>query len=370
MTRTGTACTLVASVVACLLTLAQSAHADPAFTASVFAKGTSVSATSPDSITDDGNGHIFIEYSNGASSTLPPGTGGASTIAEYDLSGKVLNTFSVLGSADGLRYNPSTNQIWALQNQDSNSALTTINATTGAIAHYSYTSQTPGRGYDDVAFVGGNAYLSYTNPANPSSDPIIVQATLGAGTITVSPVLAHNATGTNTATGQSGQPIIANDPDSLTLKPNGSLLLTGEGDGTLTTVQNPGTGGQSVSFVSLIDATGKKLTGLDDTVFPTSGDQRLLVSDSANNTVYALQGPFQVGGAYASISSTNSVDFVNLTTGVSTSISDGLFAANASPHGLDFVPAAVPEPSTLVMSMISVLAGLGCYRLRRKRTAI
>jgi hypothetical protein len=83
---------------------------------------------------------------------------------------------------------PDTNQIWALQNQDDNSALTTIDATTGAIAHYTYTSQTPGRGYDDVAFVGGKAYLSYTNPpgaSNPGS-PIIVQATLGNGTISVS----------------------------------------------------------------------------------------------------------------------------------------------------------------------------------------
>jgi hypothetical protein len=34
------------------------------------------------------------------------------------------------------------------------------------------------------------------------------------------------------------------------------------------------------------------------------------------------------------------------------------------------VPASVPEPSTQVMSMISMLAGLRYYRLRRKRTPI
>jgi hypothetical protein len=342
MTRIGTAITLAAaSVAACLLSSPRPARAG-SFTVSVFATGTSVSASQPDSITTVGD-HVFIEYGNGASSTLPPGTGGASTIAEYDLSGKVLNTFSVLGSADGLRYNPATNQIWALQNQDSNSALTTIDATTGAIAHYSYTSQTPGRGYDDVAFVGGKAYLSYSNPpgASQPSSPVIVQATLGAGTISVTPVLAFNATGTNTATGHTGT-IIANDPDSLNLKPNGNLLLTSEADGALTTVKNPGTPGQSVSFVSLVDASGNKLTGLDDTVFASSSNQRLLVSDTANNTVYAVQGPFEVGGAYASLSSTNSVDSVDLTTGVSTSITDGLFLPNASPHGLALVGAAVP----------------------------
>jgi hypothetical protein len=363
MTRIERASKLAVCAVACLLAIARPADAGN-FTASVFAQGSAVSASQPDSITLVGN-HVFVEYSNGASSTLPPGTGGDSTIAEYDLSGKVLNTFSVQGSADGLRYNPYTNQIWALQNQDSNSALTTIDATTGAIAHYSYTSQTAGRGYDDVAFVGGKAYLSYTNPVNPT-DPIIVQATLGAGTITVTPVLLYNATGTNTATGQTGQ-IIANDPDSLGLRPNGSLLLTSEADGTLTTVKNPGSAGQAVSFVSLVSATGQNLTGLDDTVFASRSDQRLLVSDTANNTVYAVDGPFQVGGVYGSISSTNSVDFINLTTGLSTSITDGLFQANASPHGLAFLPSAVPEPSALVMSVISACAGLVCYGLRHRR---
>ena len=70
----------VTVLVACLLAPAVSARGGQ-FTATVFATGASVSASQPDSITVAG-GHVFIEYSNGASSTLPPGTGGASTIAE------------------------------------------------------------------------------------------------------------------------------------------------------------------------------------------------------------------------------------------------------------------------------------------------
>jgi sugar lactone lactonase YvrE len=366
MTRNGTAFRLAAATVAaCLLAIAQPARAG-LFTVTVFAQGTSVNATAPDSITTDAGGNIWIEYGNGASSTLPPGQGGSSTIVQYNPLGQVLNTYSVPGSADGLRYNSATNQMWVLQNQDDNSALTTINASTGVMAHYTYTTATAGRGYDDVAFVGGNAYLSYTNPVN-STDPIIVQATLGAGTVSVTPVLALNATGTNTATGQT-QPILANDPDSLTLRPNGSLLLTSEADGALTTVQNPGAG-QSVSFVKLVDPTGKSVTGLDDTVFASASNQRLLVSDTANNTVYAVQGPFQVGAAYGSLASTNSVDLIDTTTGISTSITDGLLLANASPHGLAFV-AAIPEPSTLATSVITMLAGLGYTQLRRKRTVV
>jgi hypothetical protein len=366
MVRIGATCTLAATVFAVsLLAPAPSAQAG-SFTASVFATGAGVNATQPDSITYAG-GHVFIVYSNGASSSLPPGTAGFSTIAEYDLSGTVLKTYSLGGDVDGLRYNASTNQLWALQNQDGNSALTLIDVSTGHMTPYSYTTTSTTRGYDDVQFVGGKAFLSVTNPPTPSDPnaPVIVQATLGNGTVSVSPVLTFGATGTNTATGHTGQ-IIANDPDSLNLRPNGSLMLTSEADGSLITVTNPGTGTQSVRFVSLIDSKGNSLTGLDDAISPSNSDQRLLVADTANNTVYALQGPFQVTGTYASISSTGSVSSVDLTTGVSTSITDGLFAANASPHGLLFV-ASVPEPSTLVLSAISVLAGLIGIGLRRKR---
>ncbi len=368
MTRNGIARALTSTcLVACLLASVRPAHGG--FSATVFASGSAVGGTAPDSITTDGS-HVWVEYGNNASSTLPPGTGGSSTIAEYDMSGKVLNTFSIAGSADGLRYNAATNQVWALQNQDSNSQLTTINAATGAATQYTYTSQTPGRGYDDVAFVGGKAYLSYTNPANPANpaDSVIVQATLGNGTISVSPVLAGNATGTNTATGLTGT-IIANDPDSLNLRPDGSLLLTSEADGTLTTVKNPGTTAQGVSFVQLIDGNGTKLSNLDDTTFAAGADQRLLVADTANNLIYALTGPFQAGGAYGSIGSTHSVDSIDLNSGLSTSITDGLFGANASPHGLLFIPAlSVPEPSSLVLVAIGALAGLG-VRARRRATA-
>ncbi len=365
MTHIGIARNLaVASLAACLLAPIRPAQAG--FTATVFATGAAVGGSRPDSITTDGS-HVWVEYGNGASSTLPPGTGGSSTIAEYDLAGRVMQTYSIAGSADGLRYNPSTNQLWVLQNQDSNSALTTINASTGATAQFSYTSQTPGRGFDDVVFTGGKTYLSYTNPVN-SADPIIVQATLGNGTISVSSVLPFNATGTNSATGQVGT-IIANDPDSLRLRPDGSLVLSSGDDGALTTVRNPGTGAQAVSFLSLISSTGASLSGLDDTAFASSGDQRLLVADTANNTIYALQGSFQAGGTYGSIGSTNSVDFIDPTTGVSTSITDGLFAANASPHGLLFVPAAVPEPSSLTLMAIGALAGLGYRRFRTRASA-
>lgn len=357
MTRIRTAHALLAA--AGLLALVPSAHAQ--FTSSVFATGANVSATGPDSITV-GGGHVFIQYGNGASSNKPLGTGGASTIAEYDLSGNVLNTFSALGSADGVRYNPYTNLLWVLQNQDGNSALETIDPTTGATTHYAYTSPSANRGYDDANFTGGNAYLSYSNPGNSAdpSTPVIFQATLGAGTVGLTSVL--NA-------GGAGQLSKNTDVDSLNLTTGGGLLLTGGDDGTLTSVSGPGTAGQMSQTVALTDGKGNSLSGLDDALFALPGAQTLLVSDTKNNTVYAITGPFTPGAYYASVGSTNSVDSVNLATGVATSISDGLFAANSSPHGLAFLPAPVPEASTTVSLGLLLALGLGGVLVARKKRA-
>ena len=246
MTRLMTTQTLAAIAAAGLLSAAPAAHAQ--FTATVFATGAAVSGTQPDSITY-GGGHVFVQYGNGASSSAPLGTGGASTIAEYDLSGNVITTFSALGSADGVRYNPSTGLLWVMQNQDGNSALETIDPTNGATTHYTYTSSTPGRGYDDANFIGGNAYLSYSNPGKGTgaTTPIIYQATLGAGVVNLTTVLTA---------GGPGQPSLGTDVNSLDVTPDGSLLLTGGDDGTLTTVKNPGTASQTNSTLTLANVSG------------------------------------------------------------------------------------------------------------------
>ena len=352
-----------ASAAAAFLALAPAGQAAP-FTATVFATGADVSGTAPDSITV-GGGHVFVEYGNGSKSSAPLGKGGASTIAEYDLSGNLTDSFSVLGSADGVRYNPYTNQLWVLQNQDGNSALTTIDPATDTKTKFTYANPSTGRGFDDVAFVGGKSYFSYTNPAN-AGDPIIYSATLGAGTVNLtSAVLSFGDAGTTDTGGNS----VVSDPDSLGVTPDGSLLLTSGDDGSLTTVSHAGGVNQSVTSVSLQDANGNGLSGLDDTVFAGAAVQDLLVADTKNNTIYRVAGPFQVGTAYSSIGALNSVDSVNLTTGTVTSISDGLFAANASPHGLGFIPAAVPEASTTVSFGLLLALGLGGLVMAKKKSA-
>jgi len=355
---------------ALLLFAAQAGHAQ-SFTSTVFASGSGVSGTQPDSITI-GGGHVFVEYGNGTNSSAPLGTAGASTIAEYDYAGNAVASFSALGSVDGLRYNPSSNLLYVLQNQDGNPALETIDPTNGLTTKYAYPADfasNPGRGFDDATFTGGKTFLSYTNPSG-TGDAVIYSATLGNGIANLgSPVLSFGDSGLNTATGKTGTTVL-NDPDSLDQTPNGSLLQTSGDDGSLTTVTNPGTANQSVRFVSLTDSAGSSLSGLDDTVFAPSAGSSLLVADTKNDVIYKVTGPFQAGSAYSSIGSTNSLDSVDLTTGLATSISGGLFQDGSSPHGLGFLPAAVPEVSTTVSFGLLLVLGLGGLAVAaRKKSA-
>jgi hypothetical protein len=139
-------------------------------TPTVFATGTPISSTSPDSV-DFGDGSLWIAYQNGADSA---GASGSSTVVRYSLSGAVINTWTIAGNVDGLRIDPS-GLVWALQNNDGNSALTVINPVTNATTPYTYGStytNVANRGFDDVEFLNGMTYLSETNPT-AGTDPII-----------------------------------------------------------------------------------------------------------------------------------------------------------------------------------------------------
>lgn len=121
-------------------------------------------ASQPDSITA-GNGSVWVEYGKNADSR---GAGGNSTIVQYDATGNIQNTYTIPGEADGLKFDPSTGNIWALQNQDANSTLTFINPAPQTISSplshgtpYVY-GDGSARGFDDVAFNRGNVFLSET----------------------------------------------------------------------------------------------------------------------------------------------------------------------------------------------------------------
>jgi hypothetical protein len=331
-----------------------------------FANGSAVGGTAPDSITDT-PGSVWVEYGNGVDTTgvMP----GSSTIVQYSTSGAIQHTYQISGEVDGLKYNPATGMVWALQNNDANSTLSLINPVTHAVSGplsyasppYAYgpnsgPNANNGRGYDDVAFLGKQVFLSYTNPASPT-DPVVQLLNQGdnpTGTLTTTDILTAQQTG-----------IPSPDIDSLKTTPSGGLVLTSEGDGIaasdgrFTLINNPGTSGQSLTNVRVIDGMGNNVQKMDDVLFPGATSGTLYVADTNSNNVFAvrLRG-LDPTDAIVSLGSFNEIGLVNLATGVATPLVTGAMLPGGmltSPHGLDFIPGGVPEPGSWML----MLAGFG-----------
>ena len=330
------------------------AGAAQTYTVQTFATGTSLGATSPDSV-EVGLGSVWISYQNGADST---GLFGSSTVVRYSLSGTVQNTWSIAGNVDGLRIDPSS-QVWALQNNDGNSTLTVINPTTLGTTFYTYGNtytNVANRGFDDAQFLKGTTYLSETNPAS-NSDPIVLKLTTGLSSpLQVAGILNSQFTGTNLVTGLVSSDTIT-DSDSLIQTPKGDLALTGEGDKQIVFIHNPGQSNQSESFINLLGTNGLTINGLpDDTAYATAKSGYFIMTDTGANKVYRI---FATGLTPGSVFVDVGDEFgsLDLTTGIVTPIFTG-----TSPHGLEFVP--TPEPGMLIMFGSGVI-GLGGL-LRRK----
>src|SRR5215469_2250160 len=365
------------SLPAAVILIATSAYAlaDPTVSVHTFATGGAVGASQPDSITV-ANDTVWVQYGNGADST---GAMGSSTIVQYSLSGAPLHTYTVPGLVDGLKFNPTTGMVWALQNNDGNSTLSFINPATGtvsgplsyAVPPYAYgPNGGSGRGYDDVAFLNGKAFMSYSNPANPS-DPVVQMLNQGnspSGTLTTTSILTAQQTNPLFMNSSQAPP----DIDSLKSTPSGQLVLTSEGDGTgpgfatsdgrYTLISNPGTASQSVMNVRVTNASGVNVNMMDDVLFPGATVGTLYVADTKTNTVYAvvLTG-LDPNTPIISLGSFNEVGLVNPTTGV---VEMSLLGNLPAPHGMDFLAnsTAVPEPPIWVMLLMGFL-GLAAVRV-------
>ena len=319
------------AIASILLTMVSSADAQRVRRITTFATGAAVNATGPDSVAL-GKNSVWVSYTNGADST---GLSGSSTIVQYKLNGEVRHTYTIAGSVDGLKVDPRTGLVWALQNQDGNSTLSLINAKTGNVTGpIPYAVKSATEGYDDVVFRGNQVFLSYTNPASPN-DPIIQLLQNGSDPLVVTPIVLRGTNGTNLATGQTNQPTSQNDPDSLKLTPTGDLMLSSGDDGQLLFVEQPGRSNQSVSFLTLLDPnTGLAVSGLDDAVFATAREGIFYLADTNNNRVLKIEvDHVPVGTLFASIGSLNELAIVDIHTGKLTSFVGNLHG----PHGLEFV---------------------------------
>jgi predicted secreted protein len=301
-------------------------------------------SSQPDSIAT-GDGFTFVEYGNGADST---GAGGTSTIVQYGKDGKIETSYSITGSVDGLKFNPVTGELWALQNQDGNPTLTLIDPKTHTVSDpLSFANSSATRGYDDVVFKGDKVFLSYTNPVNPG-DPVLVQLMQGdnpTGLLTTKTVLTFGATGLDTVTGQI-ETVPLNDPDAMKMAPNGDLILSSGDDGTIIDIKNAGTKHQSVSFTNVAGVTAGH-AGLDDVIKPDATSGTFTLTDTATNKVYSFHATgLNTDDYYASVGSLGAFGQVDPTTGAFTPL---LSADNApgfnfsSPHGVSFT--ADPPPA-------------------------
>lgn len=300
------------------------------YTVSTFATGVAGTYFQPDSIALL-DGHVFIGYGNGAA---PDGSDGkSSTIVEYKMNGDVVATFSVVGHNDGLRVNPQTKLLWAMQNEDGNPNLAIIDPSAGTQTVYTFGPAPHGGGYDDIAFRGNDVFLSASNPANnPNLAPAVVRATISGSMVNVSEALNASAIATDIRT---ERPLTLNlqDPDSMIFDPFGDLVLDSQADGELIIVHHLGFADQSVYHLGL------KLNGastqVDDTIFSTSSHGVILVSDrdaGSAGIVYAIaKDIFSPGAAYTA--TPNSVGALNFDTGLISNVVTGM----VSPHGMAFI---------------------------------
>jgi hypothetical protein len=296
------------------------------YTVSVFATSVPGQYVQPDSIAAWKN-RVFIGYAN---HSKPDGSGGHSTIVEYLVDGTVLQTYTVKGHNDGLKVNPKTQMLWALQNEDARPNLVIIDPTNGNMTRYGFAKPTHGGGYDDVEFVGNSVFISASNPSgNPNTAQAVVRARLSGTRVVVSPVLLGNANATDVTT---GQPVQLNllDPDSLILNPDGDLVLDSQADAELIILHRAGFTDQSVFHLAL--TSGGSSVQVDDTVFATSSQGVILVADRDGETIYSIQAPY-FGSSEAYSAAPTSVGRVDMHTGVLTPVVTGM----VSPHGMKFI---------------------------------
>ena len=312
---------------------AQGPVAASPYNLTVFAKAPA-GLSAPDSIAVLGD-RVFVGYGDGHA---PDGSDGLSSqIVEYRMDGSIVQIFTVLGHNDGLKIDPHTHHLWALQNEDANPNLVIFNLENGDRQLYQFGPTPHGGGYDDIVFRGCDVFISASNPAkNPNAGPAIVSVRLEGHLAEVEPLLAGEANAIDIPTGAKIE-LNLQDPDSMTLDPLGDIVLDSQADQEIIVVTEPGTPNQRALRVplSFIAANGSPTSvETDDTAFASSSQGFLLFADKSLNTVYKLtKDAFAPGSAYTAADGGPFVGTLDFTRGLITPVVTGL----SNPGGLVFV---------------------------------
>jgi hypothetical protein len=262
---------------------------------------------------------------------------------EYSANGAVLHYWTPLGHNDGLKIDPNTGKVWALQNEDGNPNLLVINPKTTSAIAYTFAppdnggTGTPG-GYDDIAFLKGKVYLTESNPDPTSTGSAVVQVRLPSDpsvsnqVIIVRQILPTNATATDPS--EHTVSLNLSDPDSMTVSGN-NLVFTSSADDEVLTIHHPGPH-QTVTVVNVHDAANNPVE-VDDTFFTPDAPGAILVVDSGGS-VYEINGSAVKDGlVLSSGDASKTLGILDPKTGVFTPVITG-FAGQ--PKGIAFLPTA------------------------------
>ncbi len=266
--------------------------------------------THPDDITQLGD-HLFVGFQNGVGPQGEPSSDGNtdSTIVELKMNGDPVHQWDVLGKADGVTADPQTGVVIVTVNEDANSSLYTIDPGTVAsadqVVHYAYDEPLAHMGGTDaISIYGGQLLISASAPGTTGASapqpnyPAVYSVQLNPTTMvaTVTPLFYDESTATTANAGADyGSPVTLGltDPDSNEIVPfgarfGGDFMLTSQGDLEQIYVADAGGRHQRLSVLTLSQS-------VDDTAWPTRSSGALYATDSTNDSVDSVRGPFVPG---------------------------------------------------------------------------
>jgi hypothetical protein len=321
----------------------------PFYTLTTFTGMPPGGATAPDDIAISADGKdLWVGYGNGVNTD---GTGGPSNAVEYDIdSGAMLLNVTVPGHMDGLKINPTTGDVWAIENEDANPTLAVINHKNGKFKIFKFDPTLVTGGMDDLLFAGDKSkdVFIVTSSQGATSDPVIVKIKgplKKKNTDLVSVLVGNPSTVWNVVTNGAEVGDIG-DPDSMTVDPAGELVLDNrkDGDDSLYIVQNSGATNPVLRVPLTLFGDPVEVNDTIFTMSETSGEAStagtIFITDTNANKIYMLSKPyFPSNEVYTAANIVGDVGLVNLNTGVVTPVVTG-FSFHGL-HGLAFAPTSV-----------------------------
>jgi hypothetical protein len=263
--------------------------------------------TQPDDITGL-NGKIFVGFQNNVGTKgepVPTGTQGTgnldSTVVAFSSSGSPAAKWSVAGHLDGLTADPATGKVIVTTNEDGNARLFLIDPSTPQAVEYHVPKLPHGGGLDAISVWHGMILIAASAPSATAGPAVyVVSLNSSNNTATVHALFADNATAARASGGTTH--LALTDPDSNAVVPasaprfGGQFELTSQGD---------------LLQLFAADTSGKRLSQLklsqsvDDSAWTTSASGTLYVTDSANDLIWKVTGPFKPGTEIASVTPCN-----------------------------------------------------------------